>query len=274
MKEKKVNIAIVGALGRMGINNLRIIDEQQKMKIVAAVDSDSCQKIGQRVTSVIANFSDYELVFNSDAKGEIVSKQAEVCVDFSTPDATCQILKDLKEIGYKGCYIIGTTGFDESQEKLIQEISNSFLIIKSGNFNIGVNVLLNLVEKTTHILKKYDIEIVEHHHNQKVDSPSGTAKMLLNACNPQDKKVVNGRDGIIGKREKNEIGMSVVRGGGIIGKHEVHFISNNDQLSLVHNAFHRDAFTSGVINCIEYYLENTEKIGLLSMKNILGLEKN
>lgn len=270
-------IAIIGALGRMGINNLKIINRQKELKIVAALDSISHEKIGEKVSSIISDFKEDNLVFSGKGANFILESQAEVCIDFSTPQATCQLLTSLQEKNYQGCYIIGTTGFNKEEQKLIQKISESFFIILSGNFNVGVNVLSSLVEKTSTILKDYDIELIEHHHNQKVDAPSGTAKMLLDSCISGDannnKKIVNGRDGIIGKREKNEIGMSVVRGGGIIGKHEVHFISKNDQLSLTHNAFHRDAFTSGVLSCIKYYFQNGCKNGLFNMKQILGLDK-
>ena len=188
------------------------------------------------------------------------------------------------------CYIIGTTGFTEQEEEIIKHLAKKMPIIMSGNFSIGINVLTQLVEKTAKILgEEYDIEMIEHHHNQKVDAPSGTAKMLLQSAQRgrgwEDEKIVNTqRDGVIGKRSKKEIGMFAIRGGGVVGHHEALYLSENDKITLSHTAFNRNAFTSGVYRAVKYaeelkknpkkksQAENSKKNPVISMAEVLGFE--
>ena len=183
-------------------------------------------------------------------------------------------------------YIIGTTGFTPEQEEFIEEISKYIRVIKSGNFSVGINVLTRLVEKTAQILgEEYDIEMIEHHHNQKVDAPSGTAKMLLAAAQQgrgweKCEVTKTQRSGTNAKRKKEEIGMFAVRGGGVVGHHEALYLSQNDKVTLSHTAFNRDAFTSGVYQAVSYAAQandfETYQKGegrLLGMLEVLELDK-
>ena len=171
--------------------------------------------------------------------------------------------------------VIGTTGFDSRQESEITGYAERVVVVKAGNMSLGINVLTSLVEKISSSLDlDYDIEILETHHRNKVDAPSGTALMLGEAAAKGKSKSLaelraGVREGISGSREKGTIGFASLRGGGVVGEHEVSFTSDFERISIKHEAFSRDIFVNGAIKAALWSKE--KKPGLYDMRNVVNL---
>ncbi len=174
-----------------------------------------------------------------------VKEKVDVIIDFSSPAALSDELKWAVKNGV--AVVIGSTGYSEEQLKLIDDTSKSIAIFKTANFSLGVNLLMKLVKTSAEVLgDKFDIEIIEKHHNQKVDAPSGTALMLAQSANANNKEYLYGRDKTAGKRGK-EIGIHAVRGGTIVGEHEVMFAGEDEIITLSHSARSKKVFAAGAI---------------------------
>lgn len=193
----------------------------------------------------------------------------DAVIDFSRP----VLLDGIIELCVKlrcPC-VLATTGYDEEQERKIKQLSESVAVFKSENMSLGVNVLSILAEQAASILKNFDIEIIERHHNQKADAPSGTAKLLLNSiekglATPSVR--VYGREGN-SKRNTGEIGIHSVRGGSVVGEHEVGFYGNDEVITLSHSAGSRKIFADGALKAAKWILN--KKPGLYDMHDMLGL---
>ncbi len=196
-----------------------------------------------------------------------VDCEFDVIVDFSLPTLLDEVIALAKKSN-KGV-VIATTGYTQEQEKKIEELSSFVPVLRSGNMSMGVNLLLDLVEKAAKTLADgFDIEIIEKHHNQKVDAPSGTAKMLADSVKKvkSDARYLYGRQGA-SKREKDDVTIHAVRGGTIVGEHEVIFAGNDEIITLSHVALSRKIFANGAIRAAEFILG--KKCGYYSMKNVL-----
>ncbi|MGL5152336.1 MAG: 4-hydroxy-tetrahydrodipicolinate reductase [Clostridium sp.] len=239
-------------------------------------------KMGKTIVECSNEFPSIEIVggidkFESHAKFPIfkdcasVNIEYDVLLDFSRADALNDIL-DLTEKTNKPL-VICSTGYSPEQVELINEKSKSLKLFRSGNMTLGINLIASLLKKVAPILfGNYDIEIVEKHHNQKVDSPSGTALLLGDAIReviPSETHYVHGRDGNA-KREKNEIGVHAVRGGSIVGDHDVIFAGTGEVIEISHKAISRDVFAIGALKACEYMGKVTE-CGLYDMSDVIGL---
>ena len=152
--------------------------------------------------------------------------------------------------------VSGTTGYDEAEMDRIRALGEKAPVIHSANYSLGVAVLRRLAAEAAKALPGFDIEIVETHHNQKVDAPSGTAKLLLSAVNPDDEcDVVYGREGMCGKRPAREIGVHALRGGTVAGTHTVHFFGEDEEVALTHRAASRRIFASGAVAAAKKLVE-------------------
>ena len=240
-------------------------------------------KMGKMITECTSQFKNLEIVagidkFKSDALYPIfespqdLNLDYDVLLDFSRADALHDLL-NLTEKTQKPL-VICSTGFTPEDITLITEKSKSLKLFRSGNMSFGINLISSLLKKITPMLYgNYDIEIVEKHHNQKVDAPSGTAIMLADAAKESIKdttKYVYGREGN-SKREENEIGIHAVRGGGIIGDHEVIFAGTGEVIELTHKAISREVFAVGALKACEY-MATVTKPGLYDMNDVIGLE--
>lgn len=197
-----------------------------------------------------------------------VKEKIDCVIDFSVKAALPDILSYCMK-NNTPC-VLCTTGYSENELTMINEASKLIPIFRSGNMSVGVNALIKLVKEATKLLGvASDIEIIEQHHNKKVDAPSGTALMLANAVKSEmdGLEIINGREGICGKRSKNEIGMHAVRGGTIVGKHEVMFIMNNEIVTLKHESENKGIFAEGAIRAAEYLV--SKPAGLYDMQNML-----
>lgn len=228
------NIIITGACGKMGKVIQSIVANRDDCKIVAGVDK---YNDGMRDFPVYEKFAD-------------VKENADVVIDFSNPS----ILDDLLEYGKSTntALVIATTGFDDCQKKQIEAASKDCAVFFTYNYSLGINLLVNLAKKATQILgDEFDIEIVEQHHNQKIDAPSGTALMLADAIaeefdNPM--RYEYDRHSKREKRTKDEIGIHAVRGGTIVGEHEIIFAGRDEVITLSHSARSKEIFAVGAVN--------------------------
>ncbi len=198
-----------------------------------------------------------------------VKELADAVIDFSSPTHLETRLKFCAEHGLP--IVLAATGYSETDLLLIDSYKAKIPMFKTGNLSLGVNLLRMLVRKAAEVLgDDFDVEIIERHHNQKKDAPSGTALMLAESVKEgasSEKQNVYGRHGIVGKREKKEIGIHAVRGGTIVGEHEVLFAGEDETLSLSHSAGSRKIFAVGALKAAAYLIG--KKAGLYSMDDLL-----
>ena len=226
-----VNILISGFYGRMGQNVLASVKKRDDANVVCGVDIKCGNEFG------IPVYDSYDKV----------NENVDVIIDFSSPKLLKNILNFA--VAKKIAVVLATTGYTNDDLDLINEASKVIPVFKTANFSLGVNVLTELVSRATQLLKGFDIEIIEKHHNQKVDAPSGTALMLADAAKSAngDLFYTYGREGVVGKRQENEIGIHAVRGGNIVGEHDVLYAGGNEVITLSHHASSRSVFADGAV---------------------------
>ncbi len=247
------NIIINGCLGKMGRVVNSCISARQDCKVIAGFD------IAQ---DTYADFPVYT------TPNDFVGK-ADVVIDFSHPNTIEGLLNWAVETNT--AVVIATTGFSPEQIEFIKEKSKQIPIFFSFNMSLGVNLLVELAKKATEVLgSQFDIEIIEKHHNQKIDAPSGTAIMIADAINDtldNSAHFVYDRHSVRQKREKNEIGIHAVRGGTIVGEHEVIFAGRDEVISLKHTANSKEIFAVGAVNAA-VFLAGKEP-GMYDMSDII-----
>ncbi len=246
-------IILTGACGKMGNVIQSVVAGREDCKIVAGVDKYNDGK---------ASFPVYE------ALGD-VTEEADVIIDFSNPALLDSLLAYAKA---SGCaLVIGTTGFDECQKKDITDAAKELPIFFTYNMSLGINLLANLAKKAAQILgNDFDIEIIEQHHNQKIDAPSGTALMLADAINDAlDKpmKYEYDRHSKREKRSKNEIGIHSIRGGTIVGEHSILFAGRDENITLSHSARSKEVFAVGAVNAAVYM--HGKEAGMYDMAQLI-----
>lgn len=190
----------------------------------------------------------------------------DVVIDFSHPDNLDSVLDFVKT---KKCALVyGTTGLNENQINSLKQVSNEIPLFYSANFSYGIAVFEQILKQFAPLLKNdFDMEVQEIHHNQKQDAPSGTAKMLINALDPEDEYTkVYGRSGFTGKRQ-HEIGVHSLRGGTVAGEHTVYFFGDNETLEIKHSANSRQIFVNGALKAAQFVVN--QKPGLYSMEDMM-----
>lgn len=248
-----INLLISGALGRMGKKVFEASQNADKVIPVCGVD------IKEDFSN--ANFP----IFDGFDK---ISKKIDVLVDFSSPSNLDNVLEFC--LNNKVPAVLCATGYTEQQIEKISKASENIAVFRSGNMSLGVNVLIDLVKKAAAALYGFDVEIIEKHHNNKVDAPSGTALMLADAVKnvDQEKFYIYGREGICGKRNQKEIGIHAVRGGNIVGEHDVIFAGNFETITLSHQATDRSVFAEGAVKAVIYLADKTS--GLYNMNDVIN----
>ena len=198
---------------------------------------------------------------------ELGQVEADVLIDFSHHSAVADVLAYAKQIGCAA--VIGTTGHTPEEKQLIEAAAKEIPVFFSGNMSLGIAVLCKLSKEAAAFFPDADIEIVEVHHNRKVDAPSGTAKMLFEAVKEARPELTEhcGRAGE-GKREKNEVGISSLRMGNVVGIHEVHICTGNQTLTLRHEAGNRGMLAEGAVDAARFMVGKAS--GMYSMKEMLG----
>ncbi|WP_292054865.1 MULTISPECIES: 4-hydroxy-tetrahydrodipicolinate reductase [unclassified Brevundimonas] len=234
-------------------------------------------RMGRAVSNVLDARSDVVVAARFDRGDTVDLKLCDVIIDFSTPEASVALAKACAEAGGPAL-VIGSTGLNEEQEAEIERAADNVAIVKSGNFSLGVNMLIGLVRNAAQRLDgtDWDIEITEAHHRRKVDSPSGTALMLGEAAADGRRADLSDLrtapyDGVQGPRESGKIGFSTIRGGGIIGEHTVMFASEDEVLSLSHSAIDRSLFAKGAVAAAAWV--RNRRPGLYDMQDVLGFRQ-
>jgi len=234
-------------------------------------------RMGRAVSTVLDARDDVVVAARFD-RGETPDLSlCDVVIDFSTPEASVELAQACAARGGPAL-VIGSTGLTPEQDAEILKAAETVAIVRSGNFSLGVNILIGLVEHAALRLdaRDWDIEITEAHHRRKVDAPSGTALMLGEAAasgRNEDLDDVRAApwDGITGARESGKIGFSSVRAGGIIGEHTVLFASDDEMLTLSHSAIDRSLFARGAVAAAAWV--RNRKPGLYDMQDVLGFRQ-
>ena len=241
-------IVVTGASGRMGQMLIQTISDSNRARLTGAVERPGHNWIGQDVGTAMGG-APLGVTVTDDPLEAFANAQA--VIDFTAPAASVEFATLTAQA--RVVHVIGTTGFSDDDLTRLKAAARHAIIIRAGNMSLGVNLLTQLTKQVAAALDEdYDIEIVEAHHNQKVDAPSGTALMLGQAAAlgrgvSLEATSDRGRDGITGKRERGHIGFSSIRGGDIVGEHDVIFAAAGERLILRHIATDRAVFARGAL---------------------------
>lgn len=249
-----MNILISGVTGAMGQVLVDVITDS-KHQVVAGFANKSSDKF---------NFPVYTSLTE-------VKEEVDLVIDFSQP-ASLEVLLDYGKSNNIPL-VIATTGYTPEEEEAIQKASDEIPILFSKNMSLGINMMEKIVHQLAHALPQFDIEIIEKHHRYKKDSPSGTAKMLVEAAKTgrsEDSPVLEGRSGHYDERVKNEIGVMAVRGGTIVGEHTVLFAGEDEVIEIKHSAQSKKVFANGALTAAEFLAEQAP--GFYDMNDVLGGE--
>jgi 4-hydroxy-tetrahydrodipicolinate reductase len=263
-------ITVTGASGRMGQMLIQAISANPAARLVGAIERKGHDWIGRDIGTCMGGPALGVLV--SDDPLEAFS-QSQAVIDFTAPAATVEFAALAAQA--RAVHVIGTTGLEPSHHAKIDLAAHHAVIIQAGNMSLGVNLLTRMTQKVAAALDAdWDIEIIEAHHNRKVDAPSGTALMLGEAAASgrgitlADHKD-SGRDGITGARTRGHIGFSAIRGGDIVGEHDVLFATAGERIVLRHIATDRTIFARGAIKAALW--GQSQKPGRYDMMDVLGL---
>ncbi len=266
-----IKVVILGAAGRMGKANIQVFSQDNDVKIIGAVENKNSPYLGKDAGNV-AGIDNLGIAITSNL--EDCLEEADVVIDFTNKESTLKNLEIIKN--NKKAIVIGTTGFNDDEKKLIQKASETIPIVFSPNMSIGVNLLFYLVRRAAEILgNDFESEIIEIHHNQKKDAPSGTAlafgKIIADAKKLDfEKVVVYGRDGIVGARKRDEIGILAVRIADVVGEHTIIFGGPGERIEFGHKANSRKTFASGALRAAKFVVSKNN--GLYSMEDVLNLK--
>ncbi len=266
----KPGIVITGASGRMGQMLIREIAASDKMRLVGAIERTGHAWLGRDIGAAMGG-SDLGVTVSDDALAAFA--QAQAVIDFTAPEATVEFAALAAQA--RAVHVIGTTGLQAEHQEKLNRAAHHAVIIQAGNMSLGVNLLTRLTEKVAAALDSdWDIEIVEAHHHHKVDAPSGTALMLGQAAATGrgidiGENIESGRNGMTGARAKGAIGFSAIRGGDIVGEHDVIFAAMGERIILRHIATDRAIFARGAIKAALW--GQNKKPGRYDMMDVLGL---
>jgi 4-hydroxy-tetrahydrodipicolinate reductase len=265
-----LKVAVLGASGRMGQAVLSCVAESSDLKLAGALTEAADPALG-RDAGEAAALGSMGIALTDDHGAALHS--AQVAIDFTLPSATQANLRACVETGT--ALVIGTTGLEHKQLKAMEEAAKHVPLVYGRNMSVGVNVFMDLVERSARALgEDYDAEILEAHHRHKVDAPSGTAlalgeKVAATRGRPLEEVAVLSRQGRTGPRVPGTIGFSVVRGGNIVGDHTVMFIGPEERFELIHRAADRKTFARGAVRAARWAAGRAP--GLYSMADVLGL---
>jgi 4-hydroxy-tetrahydrodipicolinate reductase len=263
-----MRLIVAGAGGRMGRTLVRAIAETQGLTLAGALEGAQSPLLGQDA-GVLAGLGPNGVALTSDTKATL--PKADGIIDFTVPKATVALAAQTGGM----VHVIGTTGLSAEEEARIRDAAKSAIIVKSGNMSLGVNLLAALTKRVAKTLgEEFDIEVLEMHHNKKIDAPSGTALLLGRAAAEGrgidlNQRSVRVRDGQTGARAIGDIGFATLRGGSVVGEHTVMFAGPAERIELVHRAEDRMIFARGALKAALW--ARNQKPGLYSMADVLGL---
>ena len=267
---RTTGIVVTGASGRMGQMLINTINQSDRTVLSAALERPGHAWIGQDIGSAMGG-SAAGVIISDDPTTAFAEAQA--VIDFTCPAASVRFAAQAAEHGL--VHVIGTTGLTGSDINKINAAAAGAVIVRAGNMSLGINLLVQLTRKVATALDAdFDIEVIEAHHNQKVDAPSGTALMLGKAaaegrCVTLAEASDRGRDGITGARRRGSIGFSAIRGGDIVGEHDVLFAAAGERIVLRHIASDRAIFARGALKAALW--GQSQSPGAYDMIDVLGL---
>ncbi len=260
-----IDIAINGAAGRMGRRLLALAAADEGLQVVQALECEGHELLGEAVRDFVPESSDNVSLASGLTGG------AQVLVDFSTPESTAARAGEAAQAGT--ALVIGTTGLGDAEAEAVAAAAGQVPVLHAPNFSLGVNLVFRLAGQIAEALgADYDIEVVEAHHNQKADAPSGTAKRIAERiCEATGRDaahdVVHGREGRTGPRTRQEVGMHALRMGSVVGDHTVHYGSPYERIELTHRAQTRDVFAAGALHAAKWLAG--KPAGTYSMEDVL-----
>jgi 4-hydroxy-tetrahydrodipicolinate reductase len=265
-----LRIALTGASGRMGRTVIKVVSEDRESVITGATDAVNSPYLGLDAGDLggIGRKLDVPVIDDVGA----AMKNADVLIDFSVQSAASVNIKSSMRLNK--AIVIGTTGLNDEDMKVLREAGEKIPVIWAPNFSAGINLLAKLTEIAAKVLGgSFDAEIVEKHHRNKKDSPSGTAIRLLKVLKDVYKTddVVYGRKGTEGERPSGQIGVFAVRGGDVVGDHTVGFYGDGERLELTHLASSRETFAKGALRAAKFIYKNGP--GLYTIEEVLGLNQ-
>jgi 4-hydroxy-tetrahydrodipicolinate reductase len=265
-----MKIAVMGVSGRMGKELVRAVHAAEGCTLAGATERPDSPVIGADV-GTLAGIGPIGVTVSADSL-DVIAKSDGI-LDFTVPQATVEFAG--LAANARIVHVIGTTGLTAADEAKIAAAARHAPIIKAGNMSLGVNLLAAITRRVAEALDEdFDIEILEMHHRDKVDAPSGTALMLAEAAAEGrgvalDKHVVRGRDGITGARKRGDIGMASLRGGSVVGEHRVILAGPGERIELTHLAGDRSIFARGAVKAVQWGFGKAP--GIYSMADVLGL---
>lgn len=263
-----INIAVIGAAGRMGGALIRTIQNDDAVTLSCALERPGSTALGQDA-GIVANVGSSGVTIVDSPQGQAF----DIMIDFSTPASTLLNIEFCKNAGR--AIVIGTTGMNDEVMEKMRQASEQIPIMFSANYSVGVNLTAKLLKMAAAVLgNETDIEIIEAHHKHKVDAPSGTALLLGKAIADELGKDLSQdgvfcREGFVGERKQGSIGFSTIRGGDIAGEHTVMFIGESERLEITHRATDRKIFANGAIRAAKWL--DDQAAGLYDMNDVLGL---
>ena len=268
--KKMINVGVIGAGGRMGRMLIEALQDNPQTTLTAAIERQGSSLVGADAGEVAA-IGRLNVKIVDDLQSVI--DDIDVLIDFSLPDATEQNMQVCAANNV--AMVIGTTGFNVQQEKVLATASEQVAIVYAGNYSTGVNLSLKLLGMAAKAFgTDADVEVIEAHHKHKIDAPSGTAYMMAEAvaeARGQNLKdvAVYGREGQTGEREAGSIGIHAIRGGEIIGDHTVMFIADGEVVEITHRARARMTFAAGAVRAATWIVQ--QPVGQYNMQDVLGL---
>jgi len=266
----EMKLVVVGAAGRMGRTLIRVIAETEGVALAGAVERADAPEIGAD-SGILAGLGANGVAIAADPLP--VFAKADGVLDFTTPAATPAFAEIAAQA--RIVHVIGTTGLTDADETTIRAAARHAVVVKSGNMSVGVNLLAVLVRQAAKALDPdFDVEVMEMHHRDKVDAPSGTALLLGRAAAAGrgidlDQHSVRSRDGHTGARKRGDIGFAALRGGSVIGEHAVIFAGDGETVTFSHHAGDRALFARGAVKAALWGRD--KKPGVYSMADVLGL---
>ena len=250
-----INVIMHGCNGRMGQVISELVKNEEDMQIVAGID-------------VVDNIQNDYPVFTDIDKCDVA---ADVVIDFSSAKAIDKLIAFCEKNNLP--VVLCSTGLSEEQIYAVSDLSKQVAVLRSGNMSLGINTVIKVLKSISKQLADagFDIEIVEKHHNQKLDAPSGTALMLADSINEQlncEYDYKYDRSSVREKRPKKEIGISAVRGGTIVGDHDIIFAGTDEVIEIKHRAYSRKIFANGAINAAKFL--SGKEAGMYDMSDVLG----
>lgn len=267
-----VRVCIAGAAGRMGQRLVALAHEDPELELAGGMEHPEHDWIGKDLGAV-SGLGDLGVKVTAEVPADA---PFDVIIDFTLPEPTVAIAEAAAEQGK--ALVIGTTGLDDAQKAKLDACSERVPLIHAPNCSVGVNVLFKtaaLVAKT--LGPEYEVEIVEAHHNQKVDAPSGTALRLAERIaeavdKDLDKEAVYGRQGHTGKRPKAQIGVHALRMADVVGEHTAYFAIGGERIELTHRASSRDTFVRGALRAAKWLVKEAKSPGAYTMAQVLGFD--